>query len=629
MDPDATKYPAVTRSLKITGGAAATAGVLNYFYPYWRYDVSAIRRGLRFKKITNSLLASKHFVVDLFIDKAQRFPYKPFVIYNNTIHTYKDIDIMSNKFANYVRAQGLKLGDTAAILMYNEPAFLWVYFGFAKLGISVALINYNLRGDAITHCMDVCNAKILVLANDNELAIATKEVNNQLQVRNIDVWIVGENTQGCFTDVSKEVNQTTDKPIPRETRNALSETDKSVFIFTSGTTGLPKAAIISHYRHLLGVFLPSTLSNAVHPDDRIYISLPLYHSSGFALGLGCTVAVGMTMVLGRKFSVKHFWDDCRRHNVTVFVYIGEICRYLLSAPKSPGDNCHSVRLAYGNGLRPDIWKQFQERFHIPVIGEIYGATEAPFVCVCDNNTIGAVGRFSPLLKFLTGFELIKCDLETAEPIRDSKGRVVPVKRGESGLLICPINEFARYDGYSGKRTLSEKKLIKNAFKDGDLYFNSGDLLVLDKNYYLYFSDRLGDTFRWKGENVATTEVAEAITSHPSIEEANVYGVKVPGQDGRAGMAAIVLKNNCSLETKEFYQFVTSALPIYACPRFIRVMKSLDTTGTFKYKKTDLVKEGFDPEVIPEPIYYMDMTDQTYKLIDVTAYRHIVGGKARL
>ncbi|XP_077988217.1 long-chain fatty acid transport protein 2-like [Glandiceps talaboti] len=619
------KFPIPERGLKVAVGTTATAGLLHLIYPYWRRDITAIRKGIHFKKVTDAYLSSKRFMVDVFIEKAAMYPYKPFVIYNNTIYTYRDVDIMSNKFANFARQQGLKLGDTAAMLMYNEPAYLWIYLGFAKLGISVAFLNYNLRGESITHCLDVCKVKVLVVGNDHDLIMAAKDVHEYLRQSNVDIWAQG--SQEIFRDISSDVVQAPEHPIPRETRDVLTENDCAVYIFTSGTTGHPKASKITHYRHVLGSFILTMLD--ITPEDRIYISLPLYHSSGFSLGFGVTVAAGMTMILAKKFSVHHYWDDCLRHNATIMLYIGEVCRYLLTLPKSPEDKKNSIRIAIGNGLRPDIWKTFKERFNIPVIGEFYGATEGPMMTINSDNKTGAVGNLSPLTKFLFGVELIQYDYETAEPKRDKNGRCIPVKRGEAGLLIIPIADRTRFDGYVGQKSLTEKKIIRNAFKDDDAYFNSGDLLLLDKQYYLYFVDRIGDTFRWKGENVATTEVSEIITQHPRIAEANVYGVKVQGQDGRAGMAALILKGDDDLDMKDFYQYVISSLPLYACPRFLRVMETLDTTGTYKYKKGDLVQDGFDPSVIKQALYYMDLNDHTYKPIDNLAYRYLTTGKARL
>ncbi|XP_070539234.1 long-chain fatty acid transport protein 6-like [Ptychodera flava] len=619
--------PDVSKGLKIAAGTVATAGILNYVYPYWGHDFNILKFGIGVLSTVRKNVEQKRFVVDIFMDKVARHPYKAFIIYENTIYTYGDIDRMSNRFANFVRQQGLNSGDSIAMLMHNEPAFMWMYFGFAKLGISCAFINYNLRGESITHCLDVCGAKLMVVGQGSELQQAAQDVSTQIRERNVDIWSFHGDSQGFFRDVRDEIMQSPDDPIPKEARGVHDENSISTFIFTSGTTGHPKASKISHFRHMMSCYILT--HQGVTPEDRMYISLPLFHSSGFVIGMCLAIEVGMTVILAKKFSVHNYWDDCKRHNATIMLYIGEVCRYLLTLPESPEDKSHSVRIAIGNGLRPDIWSKFKNRYGIAQITEFYGATEGPFIAINNDNTVGAVGKYSPFLKRVFGFELIKYDFETAEPIRNKSGRCIPVKRGEIGLLIVPINERAHFDGYSGNKKLTEKKIVRNAFKDGDQFVNMGDLMVLDKNYYMYFVDRIGDTFRWKGENVATTEVSEIISTHSAIKEANVYGVNIPGQDGRAGMAAMVLADGENFDPKSFYDHVTSSLPTYACPRFLRMMKTLETTGTYKYKKADLVKQGFNPNEVPETLYYMDMASSTYKPLDNSSYLHIVAGKAKL
>ncbi|XP_070537569.1 long-chain fatty acid transport protein 6-like [Ptychodera flava] len=616
--------PDFNSGVKIIAGTVATAGLLNYIYPYWLSDIQKTRKTKRIFSEVEEYVKRKHFVVDMLIEQATKQPYKAFIIYNNTIYTYGDIDRMSNKFANFVRRQGLKLGDTVAMFMYNEPAYLWMFFGFAKLGISCSFINYNLRGDSITHCLDVCGAKLLVVGHENELLSAVQNVAEHLAERQIDVWTYHGNARGFFKDIQDELERSSDDPIQKEFRDELLPTDISMFIFTSGTTGHPKAAKISCSRHVYSTLSLSSLE--IRPDDRLYISLPLYHSSGMMMGVSPALKHGLTVILAKKFSVHNCWDDCRRHKATILLYIGEVCRYLLSLPETPEDKNHSIRIAIGNGLRQDIWTKFRRRYSIPTIAEFYGCTEGGFFTMNSDNTPAVVGKFHPSFQRSLGFQLVKYDFETALPLRDKNGWCIPVGIGEPGLLLSPVR--GHYDGYSEKK-LTEKRLIRNAFKDGDLYSNMGDLMVLNKDYYLYFVDRIGDTFRWKGENVSTTEVADIIGSHPAIQEANVYGIQIPGQDGRAGMAALVLKKGETFEPTEFYKHVTTSLPMYACPRFLRLMDKLDKTGTYKYKKGDLVKQGFNPKEIKNKMYYIDIAGGTYKPLHESAYLHIVTGKAKL
>ncbi|XP_070539263.1 long-chain fatty acid transport protein 2-like isoform X2 [Ptychodera flava] len=617
--------PDVNKALKIASGAVATVGLLNYVYPYWGHDWRTLRFGWRFKAALNSLMERKHYVVDIFEEQAKKQPYKTFVIHNNTIYTYGDIDRMSNQFANFVRRQGLKRGDTVAMFMYNEPAYLWMYFGFAKLGISCAFINYNLRGEAIIHCLDVTGAKLLVVGHERELVFAVVDIKDQLAATKIDVLSFNGDNESYIKDVTQELLKSPAEPISKDERIDVCKDDVSVYIFTSGTTGHPKAVNITYTSHVISCFLMMDLD--VQRNDRIYNCLPLYHSAGFMLAFGLALNRGITMILAKKFSVHNFWDDCRRHNASIFMYVGELCRYLLTLPETPHDKNHSVRMAIGNGLRPDIWTKFQQRFRIPKIAEFYAATDGTFYGINTDNKIGAVGKFSPLTKRLIGFHLVKYDFETAQPIRGKDGRCINVGIGEVGLLLSPVTR--KYPGYSRNEEATEKKLVRNAFKDGDVYCNMGDLMRLDKNYYIYFVDRIGDTFRWKGENVSTMEVAEVIGQYPNIEEVNVYGVKIPGHDGRAGMVALVPKNEETFDPKEFYNHVTSSLPKYACPKFLRIMEKLETTGTFKYKKGDLVEEAFNPNEVKEKMYYIDDSGRTYKHLNKAAYLHILAGKAKL
>ncbi|XP_002741022.2 long-chain fatty acid transport protein 2-like [Saccoglossus kowalevskii] len=536
---------------------------------------------------------------------------------------------MANKFANFVHNQGLRLGDCAAIMMYNEPSFIWSYLGFAKLGIKCALINYNMRARSLLNCIEITGARVLLVGHDNHLISYVEEISSQLHQQKTDIWTTGGKDRGIFWHIDRDLSNTSNQPVPREIRGQLQKTDTSVYIFTSGTTGLPKASVASHTRHVRAAFTLTSSGHGLTSKDRIYVSLPLYHSSGFYLGFATAVNYGSSMVLTRKFSSHKFWDDCRRHSVTVIQYIGEVCRYLLTLPEHPDDRKHSVRMAVGNGLKADIWSQFKNRFNIPIIYEFYGATEGNFLGLNFDNTVGAVARSTPLLKFLMGFHLIKFDNETAEVIRGPNGRCIPVKFGEPGLLITEISDRIAFEGYHGNKKLTEEKISRNVFKDGDAYLNSGDVMILDKNYYLYFVDRLGDTFRWKGENVSTTEVASVLTMFPGINEANVYGVQVPGQDGRAGMAAIVFNDEQECDMQQLYNHVTKALPLYACPMFLRITQTLETTGTYKYKKKDLMRDGFDPGKTSDKLYFKDFTKKTYSPLNKGEFQKIVFGKARL
>ncbi|NWU50629.1 S27A2 synthetase, partial [Dromas ardeola] len=343
----------------------------------------------------------------------------------------------------------------------------------------------------------------------------------------------------------------------------------------------------------------------LRPDDVIYTTLPLYHSAGLLIGVGGCFEVGATCVLRAKFSASQFWEDCRRYNVSVIQYVGELMRYLCNTPKRPSDQEHRVRMALGNGLRAEVWKEFLQRFGPISIWEFYGATEGNAGFINYTGKIGAVGRANVFLKTFAPFELIKYNVEEDEPIRDERGLCIRVGPGETGLLVIKITKNTPFHGYAGDSKKTEKKVLRDVLVKGDAFFNSGDLLMIDHERFVYFQDRVGDTFRWKGENVATTEVEATLAMMNFIQEVNVYGVAVPGCEGRCGMAAICLKAGASFEGEDLYAFTGDTLPAYAAPRFVRIQDALEITGTFKQCKGNLVKEGFDPNVIKDPLFFRD------------------------
>ncbi|NXM04549.1 S27A6 protein, partial [Tyrannus savana] len=339
-------------------------------------------------------------------------------------------------------------------------------------------------------------------------------------------------------------------------------------------------------------------------QDIMYVTLPLYHISASLLGISGCIELGATCVLTKKFSARQFWNDCRKYDVTMFLYIGELCRYLCNRPSKEEDRVHKVRIALGNGIRPSVWKEFLMRFGPIQIFEFYGSSEGNLTFLNYTNKIGAVGRAGIFSKFLHSFELLKYDVWKQELKKDENGRFIKASIGKPGLLVVQVTDDAPFSGYAGNKEASEKKLLRNVFVKGDVYLDTGDLLMMDKDGFLYFSDRVGDTFRWKGENVATSEVAEIIGMMDFVQEVNVYGVSIKNYEGRIGMAAIVLKPNQAFNGERLYKHVVDFLPCYAQPRFVRIMGVMQITATFKHQKNHLVNEGFNPEIISEPLYFL-------------------------
>ncbi|MEE6509404.1 hypothetical protein FKM82_025965 [Ascaphus truei] len=616
----------------ITGlvtGLAALHFLQRRFFPYFwidlRYLLKVIRYGLRIElyKRTGRIVT----VVDRFVQQAQQVPNKAFLVFQEQVHTYRDVDRRSNRVAQvFLRHSALSRGDTVAMLMSNEPDFLNVWFGMAKLGCSVAFLNYNLRSRSLLHCFHSCGAKILVVGAD--MLETLEEILPSLREDNISVWVMAKETslQGVNTIMDK-LETASDEAVAHHLRFVKSINSATLYIFTSGTTGLPKAAVISQLQALKGA--AGIWAFGGTPDDIVYVTLPLYHSAASLIGIGGCVHLGATCVLRKKFSATQFWIDCKKYNVTVFQYIGELCRYLCKQPKVEGEKDHKVRMAVGNGVRNEVWTEFIDRFGEIKMCELYGATEGNICFMNHTGKIGSVGRTNLFYKMLLPFELIKYDIQKDEPIKNQQGWCESVKKGETGLLVSRVNARNPFFGYAGNKKHTKKKLLCDVFKKGDVYFNSGDLMVQDHDDFIYFQDRIGDTFRWKGENVATTEVSDIIGMLDFIQETNVYGVTVPEHEGKVGMASIILMPEQSLDVKSIYEHVVTYLPGYAYPRFLRLQENMEVTGTFKQKKFCLVEQGFNPSKIPDPIFFLDDLEKSYVPLTKNIYDRIISGQIKL
>ncbi|XP_068609489.1 long-chain fatty acid transport protein 6 [Brachionichthys hirsutus] len=559
--------------------------------------------------------------LDCFLYRARRNPNKPFIVFENRTLTYRDVDRRSSQFAAALgRGGATRRGDVVALWMWNEPDFVCVWLGLCKLGCEVAFVNTNVKAASLLHCVRSCGAGALVVGA--ELVSLVEEVLPDLK-DTTTVWVVDHSSP------SEDLISLLDK-LENASEETLSDPPKAdimsnfLFIFTSGTTGLPKAARVGHLKAVVSMaFFHMCGATA---DDIIYITLPLYHMSASLLGIGGCIHLGATCVLKRKFSASQFWKDCVRYNVTVVQYIGELCRYLVNQPTVPEEMTHSVRLAAGSGLRSDVWKEFIRRFGKIKIREGYGLTEASIGFLNYTDEVGPIGRVNCFSKRSMPFELLRYDPQTCEPVRNASGRCMRAPIGEAGILVAPLTTMNQFLGYAGNKVQSERKLLGDVFKAGDVYFNTGDLLLQDHRGFLYFRDRVGDTFRWKGENVSTTEVTEVLSHLDFIQEANVYGVTVPGCEGRAGMAAIVLKKDQTLNGAELYKHLVTTLPAYAWPRFLRIQTSLDVTETFKQQKMKLVQQGFNPEASPDPLYFLDISQKRYVLLTLSLYQDILSGK---
>uniref|UniRef100_A0A4W2HTA4 long-chain-fatty-acid--CoA ligase n=1 Tax=Bos indicus x Bos taurus TaxID=30522 RepID=A0A4W2HTA4_BOBOX len=525
-----------------------------YFFQDLRYFL--LVAGVAQRARSNGKRRPVRTILYAFLEKVQQTPHKPFLLFRDETFTYAQVDRRSNQVARALRDHlGLRQGDCVAIFMGNEPAYIWLWLGLIKLGCAMACLNYNIRGKSLLHCFQCSGAKVLLVSP--ELQAAVEEVLPSLKKDDVAVYYVSRtsNTDGVNSFLDK-VDEVSSEPVPESWRSEVTFSTPALYIYTSGTTGA-------------------------------------------------------TLVLRTKFSASQFWDDCRKYNITVIQYIGELLRYLCNCPEKPNDRDHKVRLAMGNGLRADVWREFVRRFGDIHINEFYASTEGNIGFMNYTRKIGAVGRVNYLQKKVINYELIKYDVEKDEPIRDGNGYCIKVPKGEPGLLVCKITQLTPFSGYAGGMSQTEKKKLTDVFKKGDLYFNTGDLLMIDHENFIYFHDRVGDTFRWKGENVATTEVADTVGLVDFVEEVNVYGVSVPGHEGRIGMASIKMKADHEFDGRKLFKHVVDYLPSYARPRFLRIQDSIEITGTFKHRKVTLVEEGFNPAVIKDALYFLDDKAEMY------------------
>jgi citronellyl-CoA synthetase len=586
----------------------------------------SIAQGLRYiaKKDKGEILSIGRFIEQ----NALTRPEAAALLYEDRRYSHREFHEQSNRFANLLAARGVGKGDVVGVLVENRPELLFAVAGIVKLGAIAATINTRQRGRVLEHSFKVAKARAFVIGE--ELWDAFAEVRPALGQGGEAVaaervlWLRdGGSAKVPASATDAEAALAT---APATTPSQLAQVtlgDPCFYVYTSGTTGLPKASIMSHFRWAKAAGVFGHAAMALKADDTLYVPLPLYHNNALTVAWGSASSSGAAIALRRKFSVSHFWDDVRKFRATSFVYIGELCRYLLNQPARSDDRFHAVTRIVGNGLRPDIWRAFKERFGIDEIYEFYAASEGNIAFVNLLNLDCTVG-FCP-----AKYALVKYDIDRDEPVRDAQGHLIPVARGEVGLLVAEVNERYAFDGYTDKAA-SEKKLFRNAFQPGDAWFNSGDLMRDQGFRHAQFVDRVGDTFRWKGENVSTNEVAEVVNGFPQIAETTVYGVTVPGADGRCGMAALVTRVPAEeLDFAGLARHVRAQLPAYAVPVFLRVCPELEVTGTFKQVKSELKAQGFDLTKVGEPTYVLLPKAEAYVPLTAEVERKIRAGEISL
>ena len=506
--------------------------------------------------------------------------------------SFRALEGRMNQYSRWALGAGVAKGETIALAMGNRPEYFAIWLGLTQVGAIVALLSADLRGSALAHALKVAEARRLIVDANGAEAIAGL-------TRPIELWTHGaECREGRRLDTI--VAALSGEPLAPDERREVTLADRALRIFTSGTTGLPKAAEVSHRRIVTWTHWFAGLAD-LSASDRLYDCLPMHHSVGGVVAIGAPVVNGGSVAIAERFSARRFWDDVERWDCTAFQYIGELCRYLVAAPPHAGER--RLRLAIGNGLSGEVWRAFLDRFGPLRMLEFYASTEGNVWLYNVEGRIGAIGRVPPYLAAREPIALARFDAEAQAPARGADGFCERCADGEIGEALGRIgaDPAARFEGYS-QEAETTRKVLRDVFEPGDAWMRTGDLMRRDAEGFYVFADRIGDTFRWKGENVATLEVASALAACPGVAEAIVYGVAVPGADGRAGMALLRREGSLDLEA---VARALDGLPRYARPLFLRLVREVETTETFKPKRRAYVEQGFDPARTDDPLFVFE------------------------
>lgn len=572
---------------------------------------------MRALKRTASLTNDPHSTFPVLIERlADRFESAPALSDPDIALSYRALAERANCYARWAHTQRLSPGETACLLMDNCTDYLAIWLGLTRAGLTVALLNTNLVGESLAHAIRIVRPRIIIMG-----AEFTHHINGirHLIRRDVTCWTHG----GDYPSLPRIDHAIAILPAhpldPHEYARPLLG-DRALYIYTSGTTGLPKAAIVSHLRIMQWTHWFCGMMDTT-PADRMYNCLPMYHSIGGVVATGAPLIGGGAVILRRRFSASRFWREVIDERCTLFQYIGELCRYLLASPPHNSDTAHNLRLACGNGLGEAIWTSFQSRFRIPQILEYYASTEGNVSLYNCEGRPGSIGRVPPMLAHRYPIAIIRTDPDTGQPLRDTNGRCLRCENREPGEAIGQIfmdaeHAHSKFDGYADTKANSAK-ILRSVFKEGDAWYRTGDLMTRDQRGFFYFVDRIGDTFRWKGENVSTTEVASIISQCRGVLDAAVYGVKVPNTEGRAGMAALV--TDSSFDPNTFGDEIARQLPAYARPLFLRLVPSLNRTGTFKLQTQALAAQGYSPDEIIDALYFYHSSDLRYVRLDRASY----------
>ena len=595
--------------------------------PADRSSSTALKAWVRALERTASIGTDPRATLPHLIEQlADDFESSPAVVSEHHTLSYRSLSSRANQYARWAIREGFAPGECVCLLLQNCPDYLAIWLGLTRAGVSVALLNTNLSGEPLAHSIRIVNPRALIVGAGS--SDSARSIRAQLS-GHITFWMHGGDA-APFPRIDHAIDALPLEPVDPNERLAPILSDRALYIYTSGTTGLPKAAIVTHLRLIRWAQWFSGMMNMTSVD-RMYDCLPLYHSVGGIVATGATLVAGGAVVLRERFSAGRFWQDVAAHHCTVFQYIGELCRFLLAQPQHDSERLHQLRLACGNGMQGNVWTAFQHRFGIPHILEYYASTEGNVSLYNCEERVGSVGRIPPFLSHRYPVAVVRSDPDSRLPLRDTNGCCVKCDANEVGevlgqILDGPEQAGTRFEGYSDADATSSK-VLHNVFTSGDAWYRTGDLMTRDRQGFFYFIDRVGDSYRWRGENVSTTEVAAVLSHCTGVLDVAIYGVKVPGTEGRAGMAALVV--NDQFDLGEFRNLVTRQLAPYARPVFLRIVSALSRTTTFKLQTGTLMTDGFDPRRIGDPLYFYDTERQQYVPLDKPLFDKLIAHTMRL
>jgi acyl-CoA synthetase (AMP-forming)/AMP-acid ligase II len=553
---------------------------------------------------------------------AREIPDYDAIKYEDSTWTWQQFNEESNKIANYFQKLGLLPEESIALMLQNSPEYLFITCGINKIPGITGLINYNQKKQALIHSFNRVDPKFIVVGGESLPSL--QKIYEPLSYKTDQIFVINnrEDIPHDFIELAPELKSISGTNPSTTFDSNLNQI--AYYIFTSGTTGLPKAIkMVQKKLFTQGMFLAKSLADLT-PKDVVYIATPLYHNIAIGQSWMGALLSGAAAAIAPKFSASHFWRDIQKYQCTYTAYVGEMPRYLLNQPSSEYEKDHTLRVMVGIGLRKEIWEKFQQRFKVPQIYEYYGATESHRAFINVDGKPGMVGRYT-----MPGIVLVKVNPETGEFYKNEKGFYIKCKPGDIGMALVKLDKSDFFAAYRDPKK-TESKLLRDVLRNNDCYFNTGDLLQLHEGYWLSFYDRTGDTFRWKSENVSTTEVESILTSYSAILMASVYGVKIPGTEGRAGMAALELDPNLEFDLTDFSTFVVDLLPGYSIPLFLRICDDLELTGgTFRIRKMKLKTEGFEPEVIKDLIYFWDSANKKYIPFNKGLHKNLLEGQLKV